>query len=601
MSEPPIPTLAVRGSEGVQCLRGPPDFLPGTLPSDPANNCRVIAFSRDGSLFAWCNAKSVEVVELDTNKKILSIPKPRTIELVFSPLNTFLCTWETYQVKPGEKGSPNLNIWNLTTGEHALGFIAKRHADWAPHWTETESLLAHAVASGIHFYDGQDFSKGVIEKLPLQNVSAFALSPGTGPCKVAAFVPGSKGGPAAVRVFQRGKWATPALSKSFFKADRVTISWNRQGTALLISTQTDVDNTGQSYYGETNLYFLSLKNDISVIVPLDKEGPIYDFAWHPNGKEFAVVFGFMPAKALLFNYRCEKSFDFGTGKRNTVKFSPSGNVLVIAGFGNLRGDMEFWAHKTLSLVNTIRAPDSTMYSWCPDSRHMLTATTSPRLKVDNGFKVWHYMNGLIKHVPVKELWDAKWRSALPGTYPGRPISPQTQRAKQESLELAKPQVYRPPGARGAPSLVKLHAEEEKPDDPVMSATALKNKRRREARARKQAKQQSSTAKNDQGGDTNSSNKSSSKSKSKSKSPAADEPAPSSAAPQTPQSSTPGDDATDISKRIRNLKKKLRQIEGLKEKQAAGEFLQSNQLNKVQSEPAVHAEIAQLEKELAKQK
>ena len=30
-----------------------------------------------------------------------------------------------------------------------------------------------------------------------------------------------------------------------------------QGTALLVSTQTEVDRTGQSYYGETNLYYLS--------------------------------------------------------------------------------------------------------------------------------------------------------------------------------------------------------------------------------------------------------------------------------------------------------------------------------------------------------
>lgn len=28
------------------------------------------------------------------------------------------------------------------------------------------------------------------------------------------------------------------------------------GTSVLVSTQTEVDKTGQSYYGETNLYYL---------------------------------------------------------------------------------------------------------------------------------------------------------------------------------------------------------------------------------------------------------------------------------------------------------------------------------------------------------
>lgn len=67
-----------------------------------------------------------------------------------------------------------------------------------------------------------------------------------------------------------------------------------------------------------------------------------------------------------------------------VAFNPSGTILAIAGFGNLRGEIEFWDRKNHTLVNKLRAPDSTYFAWCPDSRHIVTATTSPRLKVDNG-------------------------------------------------------------------------------------------------------------------------------------------------------------------------------------------------------------------------
>ena len=46
--------------------------------------------------------------------------------------------------------------------------------------------------------------------------------------------------------------------------------------------------------------------------------------------------------------------------------------------------MEFWSRKDHKMLNKVRAADSTHFEWSPDSRHVVTATTAPRLKVDNG-------------------------------------------------------------------------------------------------------------------------------------------------------------------------------------------------------------------------
>lgn len=51
-----------------------------------------------------------------------------------------------------------------------------------------------------------------------------------------------------------------------------------------------------------------------------KNGPIYDVAWSPNSTEFCVVYGFIPAKATVFNLKCDPVFDFGTGPRNAVYY-----------------------------------------------------------------------------------------------------------------------------------------------------------------------------------------------------------------------------------------------------------------------------------------
>ncbi|XP_041483350.1 eukaryotic translation initiation factor 2A-like [Lytechinus variegatus] len=53
------------------------------------------------------------------------------------------------------------------------------------------------------------------------------------------------------------------------------------------------------------------------------------------------------------------------------------------------------------------------------------------------------------------------------------------------------------------------------------------------------------------------------------------------------------------KRLKNLNKKLKQIETLKEKQRKGEKLESNQLEKIKSEAAVHQEIQEIEELISK--
>ena len=51
-----------------------------------------------------------------------------------------------------------------------------------------------------------------------------------------------------------------------------------------------------------------------------KNGPIYDVVWSPTSTEFCVVYGFMPAKATVYNLKCDPVFDFGTGPRNAAYY-----------------------------------------------------------------------------------------------------------------------------------------------------------------------------------------------------------------------------------------------------------------------------------------
>lgn len=46
------------------------------------------------------------------------------------------------------------------------------------------------------------------------------------------------------------------------------MKWNTAGSSLLFLTQTEVDKTGKSYYGETNLYMMTASGNFDCRVVL---------------------------------------------------------------------------------------------------------------------------------------------------------------------------------------------------------------------------------------------------------------------------------------------------------------------------------------------
>lgn len=124
-------------------------------------------------------------------------------------------------------------------------------------------------------------------------------------------------------------------------------------------TSTDVDATGASYYGKQALHYLNTKGE-SCAVPLTKDGPIHAVEWNPKGNEFAVIYGYMPAKATFFNLKCDAVFDIAEAPRNSIYYNEYGSIVLLAGFGNLRGNVEVWNSAEKKLITTLQAPDSTM-------------------------------------------------------------------------------------------------------------------------------------------------------------------------------------------------------------------------------------------------
>ncbi|XP_063703952.1 eukaryotic translation initiation factor 2A-like [Culicoides brevitarsis] len=458
-----LPALALRSNTGVEVWNA--SNTDKSYVADPAfardesKNCRALVFSHDGKYLAWANGTKVHIATPHDNWRIIaSLPRPKAFYLKFSPRGTYLMTWEIFTTSPANpEGAPNLYFYETTTGNEAFSCVQKRQIDWEPHWSSDESLVALMCGGEVLFYELQPDSEGLSKPAKRlgggRNGGAVSLSPGNSP-HIGFYVPGVKGAPSMCKLFKYPniEASQPVAQKSFFQADNVQMIWNSKGTGLLLLTSTDVDNTGVSYYGKQALHFINTKGD-SFSVQLNVEGPIHSVAWSPRATEFCVVYGYMPSKATLFNLKCDQIFDFGTGPRNAVHFNSFGNLVLFGGFGNLRGQIEVWDMDQKKQVSTSSAPDTTQLEWSPAGDIYVTATCAPRLRIGNGFKIWHYSGALLHETlwPEKqELWEVAWQNFPEDTFAQPVITDEKIEGIQSSTPQASKAKYVPPSLRNLP-------------------------------------------------------------------------------------------------------------------------------------------------------
>lgn len=556
-----------------------PAFVPA---SQISNKSEVKSFLYDnqGKYLGWILTDTVKIFNSANDELVLEIKEEKVLDISFSSKGSYVATYVRYNTaikEANDQSHCNLKVWEISSGECVLAYTCKHQGGWAPNWTEDEAWLARMSTNQIVFHRSSDFST-VACVLKQENIGSFSLSPGKRPV-VAVFVPEKKGQPGWVRLYDINSFKQPLAQKSFYRADTVNFHWNNLGTNVLVFTHTDMDSTGKSYYGETNLYYLSISGTFDCRVDLSKAGPIHDVAWSPNSMEFIVIYGTMPAKATLFNNKAQPIYEFGISARNSVKYSPVGRLILIAGFGNLTGDLDIWDRQTCKKIASINCANASSCEWSPDGKYFMTSILYKRLKVDNGIKIYHYTGSLIYKHDCKELYQSSWRPASSGTYPPiRSLSPAPKSlvSEADAKQTKSTGVYIPPSARG-----RAGSERTKPrvlselGYSVSSVLGSGSESLRNSAIPGLNKSNSSSAKFVPGG----------------KKPGAKRTIPgytgdkSTGKPvqSSPFGTTESDSASEIYKQIRKITKKLERIESIKEKIKNGESVEITQQQMVSTD------------------
>jgi len=310
-------------------------------------------------------------------------------------------------------------------------------------------------------------------------------------------------------------------------------------------------------------------------------------------------------------------FDFGSNFYNFVSFNSHGRLVALGGFGNLRGTLDIFDRRSLTKVTTIDAANASFCQWSPDGRFILTATLSPRLRVDNGIKIWHCAGGLMHIQLTDELYQASWRpipvDQVPQFGQTIPPAPAPHLSVLELTTTTKPMTpvkapYRPPGARGLEASLAYRRDDSggsgqntptrhhspgptangrryipgapKSPSPKPDGIGGPGKKKQKGKGDKGPLNPGLQQQTEQNGrrsvDVNGGGR---------------HPPP--ATPLEPPADASDPTLDTNAKRVRNLNKKLKAIEELKDKANKGERLEATQLKKIDSEAEIRKELADI--------
>lgn len=131
-------------------------------------------------------------------------------ELGFSPLGTYIITWQRPSKDEAGDAVKNLKVWMLQQEEPSspdgdkkiVGkFVQKNQTGWNLQYTFDEKFCARVVTNEVQIYESHDLTK-VWNKLRVEGVADFAVSPGENH-SIAVFVPEKKVRDYDIEIFLR--------------------------------------------------------------------------------------------------------------------------------------------------------------------------------------------------------------------------------------------------------------------------------------------------------------------------------------------------------------------------------------------------------------
>jgi len=138
------------------------------------------------------------VIDASVGHVTTTLPAEGVYELGFSPLGTYIITWQRPTRDEEGNATKNLKVWRTidedagAEGQRSVvgQFVQRNQFGWNLQYTADEKLCARVVTNEIQWYESSDL-KTVWNHLRVEGVTDFAVAPGDTQ-SVAVFVPERK-------------------------------------------------------------------------------------------------------------------------------------------------------------------------------------------------------------------------------------------------------------------------------------------------------------------------------------------------------------------------------------------------------------------------
>lgn len=139
----------------------------------------------------------VTIIDPSVGHVVSTIAADNVFELGFSPLGTYLITWQRPSKDANGDAVKNLKVWQVVQSSEngdvhtpVGNFVQKSQTGWNLQYTSDERYCARVVTNEVQFYQSENLSQ-VWNKLRVEGVADFAVAPGKNH-SVAVFIPERK-------------------------------------------------------------------------------------------------------------------------------------------------------------------------------------------------------------------------------------------------------------------------------------------------------------------------------------------------------------------------------------------------------------------------
>lgn len=414
----------------------------------------------DGKYLAVLTFGGITILDMDNNEVSGELQLEDVSVIEFSPKGTYLVACAKYT-----EGQSNLLIIDMQAqivAQHVWKSGSKEGCQNVS-WTNDELYMARKEAGSsksLYVYEVSESLQNEFGIITQEKITSFAFAPhGGDETKPYFLLTGSSGDRSCLTRFYQMKTCDKEKFKNLSKGGQeINYVFAPNGHAVIVWAQENVDKTGQSYYGNHDLRYVQLGggNKRSKVAVFDNQ--VHDVAWSPDSEDFIVISGIQPAVCTLYTKNCIPTFEFGKIHANTIRYSPFSNLLLLGGFGNLVGDIQFWNKDTLKLIGKNKAHCTVGCDWSPDGTQVMTAVLYPRVRVDNEVKQFSYNGKKLHHRCMStdnELYASIWRPQPITNYSKIEVSEDckvysVEKDPDEKQSKSKPALNKPKGTFNFP-------------------------------------------------------------------------------------------------------------------------------------------------------